>query len=66
MRQREMEIPKEVYDRAQAHNGLLANEDKTTDLFSIYELYGCGVYYSHCFERDGKYYCRYNIGENAD
>lgn len=66
MKTRTIEIPKDVYDRAQKRNGLLAKEDETTALFSIYELYGAGIYYNHCYEKDGKYYCRYNIGENAD
>lgn len=66
MKQRVIEIPKEVYDRAQTQNGILKDEDETTELFSIYELYGCGVYYPVCYEKDGKYYCRYDIGENAD
>ena len=66
MRQRVIEIPKEVYDRAQTQNGILAKEDENTTLFSVYEVYGCGIYCPVCFEKDGKYYCRYDIGENAD
>ena len=66
MKTRTIEIPKDVYDRAQKHHGMLSPEDETLSLFSVYELYGAGIYFPLCYKQDGKYYCRYDIGENAD
>jgi len=61
----EREISKEIYDRADGYNGLIADEDKEK-VFSVAELCGYGVYLPRAFERDGKYYVSYERGDSCD
>jgi hypothetical protein len=59
------EITKDVYDRAQAHNGYITEEDEN-NIFDICELLGYGIYGARAYEKDNKYYCRYYRGSTCD
>ena len=59
------EISKDVYDRAMKNGGYITRMDET-ELFSISQLCGTGVYSDKAFEKDGKYYCSYCIGDSCD
>ena len=59
------EITKDQYDRAMQNRGYLTNADKD-DVFSVAELCGYGVYGAIVFEKDGKYYVGYSIGDSCD
>lgn len=59
------EISKDVYDRAMKNRGYIASEDMS-DLFSISQLCGNGVYSAMVYEKDGKYYCSFWLGSTCD
>ena len=59
------EISKEIYDRSQQHNGFIAAEDQDK-VWSVSEQLGYGVYGGQTFEKDGKYYVGYEIGDSCD
>jgi len=62
---KEFEVSKEVYDRAKANRGYMANQDKVA-LFSESIRYGYGLYCCVVREKDGKYICSYEIGDSCD
>lgn len=59
------EISKDVYDRAMKNRGYIASEDMS-NLFSISQLCGNGVYSAMAYEKDGKYYCSFWLGSTCD
>ena len=58
-------IDREIYERAQARNGVVCREDQVR-LFSSAELYGYGVFGAHAIEVDGEYFCEYETGDSCD
>lgn len=59
-------ISKEVYDRAMENKShYIAAEDKDK-IFSEAELCGYGVYGAIAVERNGEYYCLYDMGSSCD
>jgi hypothetical protein len=60
---REKSISKEIYDNAK--NGMVNREDRSK-IFTEAELCGYGVYLPRVFERNGEYFCSYEIGESCD
>lgn len=65
MKTYEKEISKELYDKAIANNWTIP-ESAYSDIFSIGELAGYGVYHVRPFEKNGKYFVRYQLGDNCD
>ena len=65
MKEYEKEISKEIYDKAAANNGIVP-ESAYSDIFSVSELIGYGVYLVRPFEKDGKYYLIYLRGNSCD
>lgn len=65
MREATREISKEVYERAKANNGYLTKEDEI-ELFDPAILYGYGLYGTHAYEKDGKYWLDYSVGSSCD
>ena len=59
------EITKEVYERSCKHRNHIAHEDEK-NVFSDSERYGYGVYSTHTYEKDGKYYVEYTLGSTCD
>ena len=59
------EISKEVYDRAKANRGYIAQDDRK-DVFSISELCGYGVYGDTVIKEDDKYFVVYTRGSSCD
>lgn len=59
------EISKDIYDRSQQHNGFIAAED-TNKVWSDSELIGYGVYGDQTYEKDGKYYVSFEMGDSCD
>lgn len=62
---KDFEINKDVYDRAMTHNGYIDNNDMDK-LFSISQLCGNGVYSPKAYEKDGKYFCSFWLGDSCD
>ena len=65
MKEYEKKISKEIYDKAVANNGIVP-ESAYSDIFSVSELIGYGVYLVRPFEKDGKYFVRYQRGDSCD
>lgn len=65
MKTYEKEISKEIYEKAVANNGIVL-DSAFSDIFSISELIGYGVYLVRAFEKDGKYFVRYQRGDSCD
>lgn len=65
MRTYEKEISKEIYDKAVANNGTVP-DSAYKDIFSVSELIGYGVYRVSAFEKDGKYFVKYQRGDSCD
>jgi len=59
------EITQDIYDRAQAHNGYITDDDKAK-VFNICELCGYGIYGAKAYAENDKYYCRYYRGSSCD
>ena len=59
------EISKEIYDRAQAKNGYVLEEDMGK-VWDSSELWGYGVYDGTTFEQNGKFFVRYCLGDSCD
>ena len=57
------EISKEVYDEAVLHHGYIQDRSK---VFTPAECFGYGIYNDRVFERDGKYYVNFEMGESCD
>lgn len=64
MREIEREIPKEIYERG-VENGTITGDD-FTKVFRASEYMGYGVYSQHLFEKDGKYFVRFKLGDSCD
>lgn len=62
----EKEISKEIYDRAVLTNHGIIPESDMTEIFPQSELSGYGVYFPRAFERDGKYFVGYKLGDSCD
>ena len=62
---KDFEVPKEVYERAKAHGGYMAEEDKP-QFFSNSILVGYGLYRCIVKEENGKYICSYMTGDSCD
>ena len=62
---KDFEVSKDVYDRAKANRGYMAEQDKEA-LFSDSIRYGYGLYCCVVREKDGKYICSYSIGDSCD
>ena len=60
-----VEITKDIYDRAMQHGKYIVNEDMDK-IFSISQLCGYGIYGAIAVEKDGKYYCLYDMGSSCD
>lgn len=65
MTRHEREITKEVYNHAKTNRGYIMADDRS-EVFTISELIGYGVYGDQVFERDGKYYVSYLLGSTCD
>ena len=65
MRRFSREITKEQYDRA-AQNGNRLRGDDIETIFSEAERWGYGVYAMCVFEKDGKYWVGFSLGETCD
>lgn len=59
------EITKEVYDRAIENHGYIASQDMS-DVFSISELCGYGVYGAVAVKEGDKYFCKFKLGSSCD
>lgn len=59
------EISKDIYDRAIANGGSIAEED-IGKVWTPADLYGYGVYGAGVVEKDGKYYVRYTTSTSCD
>jgi len=64
MRAYNREITKEQFDRAD-DRGYLAHADYLK-IFDESERMGYGVYADHVFEKDGKYYVSFEMGDSCD
>jgi hypothetical protein len=60
------EITREIYDAAGGENGNVLPSKCREAVFSDSELFGYGVYYPTVYEEDGKYYCKYSLGDSCD
>ena len=58
-------ITQEQYDRAMLNKGLLTKEDES-DVFSIAEICGYGVYMPLVIENNGEYYVTFMLGSSCD
>lgn len=56
-------ITKKIYDNAK--NGYVASQDMDK-VFSISQLCGYGVYLPRVHEKNGEYYCTYQLGNSCD
>lgn len=72
MQDRRMEVSKEIYDRAKA-----ASSDPNQKIFPVLDsdqriLFGAavfcgyGLYRCVVYEKDGKYICKYTMGDSCD
>ena len=61
----DIEITKDIYDRAMANRRYIAPEDMPK-LFTKAQLCGYGVYSAMAYEKDGKYFCSYCMGSTCD
>lgn len=61
----DIEITKDIYDRAMANRRYIAPEDMPK-LFTQAQLCGYGIYSEMVYEKDGKYYCSYCMGSTCD
>ena len=59
------EITKDIYDRAQDHNGFIIGDDMS-QVFSEAELIGYGVYSPIVCEKDDRYYVNFELGDSCD
>ena len=57
------EITKEIYDNAGGDGRPLR---RWKDVFSDAEVIGYGIYHPTVYEEDGKYYCRFYMGDSCD
>jgi hypothetical protein len=63
-----MEISKEFYDKCQKETGGrgFVPEKFESEIFSKAQLCGYGIYGTNIYEKDGKYYCHYDMGSSCD
>ena len=61
----EIEVTKDVYDRAQKHGGYMDESDRVK-CFSEADLCGYGIYSPIVHRRGDKYICRYSRGSTCD
>lgn len=61
----ERDITAEQYRRAIKNHGLIAEQDEDK-IFTKYELIGRGVYYATVYEKNGRYFVRYSLGDSCD
>lgn len=61
----EKEISKEIYERSVQNRNRIVGKDEE-EVFSDSERYGYGVYGTWTFEKDGKYFVRYDTGDSCD
>lgn len=59
-------ISKEIYDRNKDNPGGRLNGSDYSEVFSISELIGYGVYGAYVREDDSKYFVDYDRGESCD
>lgn len=59
------EISKEIFDKAKTYGNSICREDRAK-VFSKAELYGYGVYGTSVYEKEGKYYVRFERGCSCD
>ena len=59
------EISKEIYDKAIKNNGYITDEDEWK-VFTESQIMGYGIYGTHVYEEDGKYYVHYSMGDTCD
>lgn len=64
MRQFEREISKEIFDRG-VENGTITGDD-FKKVFRPQEYQGYGIYSQHLFEKDGKYFVKFELGDTCD
>ena len=57
------EITKEIYDAAGGDGKPLKDRK---EVFSDSEMMGYGIYHPTVYEEDGKYYCRFYMGDSCD
>jgi len=62
---KDKEIPKDIYDRAMANNGRITEDDES-EIFSRAILCGYGLYNTSVYEKDGKYFCSWYMGDGCD
>lgn len=60
------EITKKIYDNAGGENGNVLPSKNREEIFSMSELMGYGVYHPTVYEENGKYYCKYSLGDSCD
>lgn len=65
MKTYEKEIPKDIYDRAAANNGIVP-ESAYSEIFSVSELIGYGVYLVRAIQKDGKFIVSYQMGDSCN
>jgi len=63
----EREISKEVFDKCETRGNLktLSKEDYGK-VFKSSEICGYGVYNERVIEKDGKYFVKFDLGDNCD
>ena len=61
-----IEISKDIYDRATAKGGKYIAREDMSKLFTQAELCGYGIYCPTVYEKDGKYWCSYYMGDSCD
>lgn len=59
------EISKDVFDRAVSNHGYITREDELT-VFSDSERLGYGLYGTHVFQENGRFYVRFTLGTTCD
>ena len=58
------EIAKEIFDNATQYRRIA--EEDMEKVFTQAQLYGYGIYSTFVFEKDRKYFVRYEIGSTCD
>lgn len=61
---RTREITKEIYDN-RTPSGSINREDRTK-VFTLGELCAYEIFDTFCYEKDGKYYVSYELGDSCD
>ena len=68
MERLEKEISKEMYDKCREITGgkTYVPDELEVEIFGVAVVRGYGLYGTYIYERDGKYYVKYEIGSSCD